>query len=178
MHLTTPDIIIAGTIVLSVMIGVMRGFVKESISLVSWGVAIVLSIMYSGEVAACITFTKMALVKNTLAFLSIFVGVVFIGAVTNYMIGSFVRKTPFSIADRIMGSLFGLLRGVAVISLVILLAGLTPFPETPWWRESVGIAQFQGMAFWLKDRLPDDIAKVFHFPGEPTFSQERSLDQA
>ena len=94
------------------------------------------------------------------------------------MIGSFVRRTPFSLPDRILGSAFGLLRGVALVSILILLAGLTPFPEAPWWQGSYSIAKFQNFAIWLKDRLPDETAKVFRFPGDPNLNEENVLDQA
>lgn len=178
MILTTADLLVGGSIFLSVLIGITRGFVKESISLITWLVAIGLSIFYAGSVSSHITFTKIGLVKNLIAFLIIFVGIVFLGAIINYMVGSFVRRTPFSVPDRILGSAFGLLRGVALVTILVLLAGLTPFPEAPWWQSSYTINKFQGFALWLKDRLPDDIAKVFRFPGDPVVSQEKELDQA
>lgn len=178
MTFTTPDLLIGGSILLSILIGIGRGFVKESISLITWLIAIGLSIFYAGSVSSHITFTKIGLVKSLIAFLVIFVGVVFIGAIVNYVVGSFVRKTPFSVPDRILGSMFGLFRGVALVTILVLLAGLTPFPEAPWWENSYSINKFQGFALWLKDRLPDDIANVFHFPGDPVISQEKELDQA
>jgi membrane protein required for colicin V production len=176
--MTTPDLCIAAVILFSILIGIVRGFIKESISLVTWLVAIALSIYFAGNISQHMTFTKIGLVKSMVAFLVIFVGVVFIGAIVNYMVGSFIRRTPFSLPDRILGSAFGLFRGVALVSILVLLAGLTPLPEAPWWQNSYSINKFQGFALWLKDRLPDETAKVFRFPGDPAYTQDRELDQA
>jgi membrane protein required for colicin V production len=93
----------------------------------------------------------------------IFIGVVFVGAIINYLIGTFVRKTPFSAADRALGSLFGLLRGVVFVMILILLCGLTPMPQAPWWQESYLIARVQVLSLWLKEQLPEEYAKAFNF---------------
>lgn len=166
MHFGTPDLIILGMICLSILIGVVRGFVKESISLITWVVAIGLSMLFTAGLAEYMTFTKIPLVRMISAFLIIFVGTIFVGAIINFLVGVFIRKTPFSVPDRILGSIFGLLRGMVFVTILVLLGGLTPFPETPWWQESYAVGHFQELAIWLKEQLPEDNAKVFHFPGE------------
>lgn len=166
MHFGTPDLIIVSLICLSILIGIARGFVKESISLITWVVAIGLSMLFTSDLASFMTFTKIPLVRMISAFLVIFVGIIFVGAIINFLIGVFIRKTPFSIPDRILGSIFGLLRGIVFVTILVLLGGLTPFPETPWWQESYAVSRFQELAIWLKEQLPEDNAKVFHFPGE------------
>ncbi|MFI4937052.1 MAG: CvpA family protein [Candidatus Berkiellales bacterium] len=163
----TPDLIIIGIILLSVLIGVVRGLIKESISLVTWITAIVLAGMFAKEFSHYITFIKADFIRWLIAFLLIFIGVVFIGAIINFVVGSLIRQTPFSAPDRVLGSLFGLLRGMVLVTILVLLGGLTPLPEEKWWQESYSISQFQGLALWLRDRLPEDIAKGFRFQGEP-----------
>ncbi|MGD9592331.1 MAG: CvpA family protein [Candidatus Berkiella sp.] len=166
MSITTPDIIIAGIMLLSIMIGIVRGFVKESISLVTWVVAIGLAVVYTSQLSSHMTYTNSSFVRNLSAFLILFVGTVFIGAIINYIIGGLVRKTPFSTPDRVLGSVFGVLRGVFFITILVLVAGLTPFPKEKWWQASYAIGHFQVLALWLKDRLPDENASVFRFTEE------------
>lgn len=178
MTLSTPDLIISGMIGLSILIGVTRGFVKESISLITWIVAITLSLLFASNLAGVMTFTEVPIIRSLAAFLVIFVSVIFVGAFVNYMVGSFIRKTPFSAPDRALGSIFGLLRGVAFVSIMVLLAGLTPLPEAPWWKQSYMVSQFQVFAVWIKERLPEENAKVFHFPGDPDYKEDKELDQA
>jgi membrane protein required for colicin V production len=62
-----------------------------------------------------------------------------------------------------LGILFGIARGVAVVALLVFVAGLTPLPEDPWWRESVLIGHFQEVAVWLKGFLPDDLGGYVKF---------------
>ena len=166
MTLHTPDFVILGLVLFSILIGIIRGLIKESISLITWAVAIALAILFASTLATYMTFTKIAFLQTLSAFLIIFVGTVFIGAILNFIIGSFVRKTPFSFADRVLGGLFGLLRGILFVGILILLGGLTPLPTTPWWQKSYVISQFQDFAIWLKERLPEENAKAFHFGNE------------
>lgn len=166
MHVGLPDLIILGMICLSVLIGVVRGFVKESISLITWVVAIGLSMVFTSGLAEYMTFTKIPLVRMMAGFLIIFVGTIFLGAILNFAVGVLVRKTPFSVPDRVLGSVFGLLRGFVFVTILVLLGGLTPFPEASWWKGSYSVSQFETMAIWLKDQLPEDNAKVFNFPDQ------------
>src|SRR5262245_37624729 len=136
MAIGTPDLIIIGVISLSIIIGIFRGLIKESISLATWISAIVLAVIYAASLSVHMTFTKVPFIKNLTAFLIIFIGIIFIGAIFNYSISSLVRKTIFSVPDRALGSFFGLFRGVVLIGILTLLAGLTPFPEEKWWKES------------------------------------------
>lgn len=173
--LTTADLVILSLIIVSILIGVLRGLIKESISLVTWVLAIVLAGMFASPLAQHLTFTKEMLIRTVCAFTLIFVSTVFVGALINYMIGTFVRKTPFNTADRILGSVFGLLRGMVFVTVLILIAGLTPLPETPKWQQSFFVARFEGLAIWLKDSLPQENAQWFHFPNENKNGQESQI---
>ena len=163
MTLGGPDLVIAGLIVVSILIGFFRGFVKELISLVTWVVAVFLAVMYTTPLSAYMTFTKMALLRSLVAFLLIFIGTVFIGAIFNFIVGAFVRSTPFSLADKVLGSAFGFLRGLVFVTILILLGGLTPLPQATWWKKSSMVSEFQVLAVWFKEQLPEEHGKNFHF---------------
>lgn len=163
MTMGTPDIIITGIILLSILIGIVRGFIKELISLITWVVAIVLAAMFTSALAEHMTFSKTPFVRSLCAFILIFVSVVFVGAIINFIIGTLVRKTPFSTADRVLGSIFGVLRGIVFITILVLLGGLTPLPQAPWWQTSYFIPRVQVLSLWLKEQLPEEYAKTFNF---------------
>ena len=158
------DTIIVLIIIGSVIISLIRGFIKEAISLVSWLTAAWLAVVFAKPVSKYITFTQMSAVKVFIAFLLIFIATVFIGAIVNYTIGRVVRNTPFSVPDRTLGMIFGFARGIIVVGFLVLLAGLTPFPKEPWWQASYMVVQFQNLAEWLRDRFPNDVAQHFVFP--------------
>jgi len=173
MTMGTPDLIITGIILISVLIGIVRGFIKEFISLVTWIVAIVLAAMFTTPLGQYMTFTEKPFLRSLCAFLLIFVSVVFLGAIINYVVGTFVRKTPFSAADRVLGSLFGVLRGVVFITILVLIGGLTTLPQAPWWQASYFIPRAQVVAMWLQEQLPEQHAKVFNFSDKVVKSDKK-----
>lgn len=161
-----PDIIIVAVIAISVIIGIFRGFIQEMVSLTTWVGAIILGVLFTQELVPYMTFTDVAFVKSLVSFMAIFVAVVFVGALINYFIGKVIRKTPFTIPDRILGSVFGFLRGVILVSIAVLLGGLTSVTQTDVWKESRAIQEFEKMAIWIKNRLPERFAEPFKFEDE------------
>ncbi|MCS5711736.1 CvpA family protein [Candidatus Berkiella aquae] len=178
MTIGTPDIIISGLILVSILIGIVRGFIKELISLITWIVAIVLASMFTNQLAEHMTFTKTPSIRLLCAFLLIFVGVVFVGAIFNYFIGTLVRKTPFSVADRVLGSIFGLFRGVVLLVILVLLGGLTFLPKESWWQTSYFIPRVQVLSLWLKEQLPEEYAKAFKFTDEDNVTKSDKTDKS
>ena len=158
-----PDLLIVGVIIVSVIVGIFRGFIQESISLITWIGAIIVGVLFTKALVPFMTFTSVAFIRSLAAFMILFVLTVFLGAVINYFIGKMIRKTPFSAPDRILGSLFGFFRGVVLVSIGVLLAGLTSLTETPTWQSSRTIAHFEKVAIWCKERLPEKYAKSFQF---------------
>ena len=75
-----------------------------------------------------------------------------------YLLAQLVNKTGLTGSDRFAGLLFGIGRGVLVVAVLVLLAGLTPLPQDPWWAESTLIGPFQNIALWLRDLLPAGVA--------------------
>lgn len=174
-HINWPDTIIAIVIILSFLIGLFRGLIKESLSLVTWVLAVVFAVMFSESFSSVFTFTKEPFIKMATAFFIIFLSTVIVGAFINYFIGVFVRKTPFSTPDRILGGGFGLLRGVVIMTVVVLLAGLTPATEKDWWQASYSVEKFETLAVWVKERLPEEHAKPFKFPDRKPETKSKNL---
>lgn len=167
-HVFLPDIIAFSLVLISILISLVRGLVRELISVMSWVLAAWLSIRYSRDISQYITFTDVQSLRVFLAFLLIFVIMVFLGAVVNFMIGQLVRKTPFSAADRVLGMAFGAVRGVLVLSVLVLLGGLTPLPKDDWWQQSYAITRVQKVSIWMKGFLPAEISKYFDFSPIPS----------
>lgn len=161
-----PDILIGVFIVISIAISLVRGFVKELISLISWALAAWLAVRFSHVLAQQITFTDVQPLRIFLAFLTVFVTVIFVGAMVNFLIGQMVHHTPFRGADKALGVAFGLTRGIVVVSVLVLLGGLTSFPKDKWWTQSRSIPHFQKVATWMQGYLPADASKHFSFGTE------------
>lgn len=162
MHLTTVDLVLLGIIAFSALISMLRGFMKEMISLMSWVAAFVIGILYSAHLApllpASIDIPSLRLAS---AFGILFTLTLIVGGIINAVVGLLVKKTGLSGTDRSIGVVFGLLRGVFLVSALILLGSLTPMPQDPWWKESQVIQNLSPVAQWIRDLLPNDLAKNF-----------------
>ena len=74
-----------------------------------------------------------------------------------------VHRTGLSGTDRFIGVVFGVLRGTLIIAVLVMLAGLSSMPKEVWWKESLLLSQFQGIALWLGQFLPANICSSFKY---------------
>jgi len=144
-----------GLIGLSALIGLIRGLIREVFSLVLWGMAVWLGLRYSRDCAAYLETTiPVPSVRAVVAFLAVFTATLLVGGLSGFLLGKLVHSTGLSGTDRLAGLVFGVARGILIIAVLVLLAGLTPLPEGPWWKQSKLIPPFQSLAMWLRDQLP------------------------
>ena len=158
------DLVIIGIIVLSALISLIRGFVKESISLVTWVVAGLLALRYYGPMADLLEpFINSVTLREWIGGGILFVATLIVGAIVNFIVSQLVSKTGLSGTDKTLGIIFGGARGVLIVTMVVLLAGLTPMPEASWWQDSVMIEFFQQLAEWVRGVIPADAVGDFGF---------------
>ncbi len=77
--------------------------------------------------------------------------------------GKLVKTTGLSGTDRLLGLLFGLVRGYALGAVAVLLAGFTALPGDAWWEQSRVVPAFQRGAEWLRAHLPVSVAQEVNF---------------
>ena len=158
------DLVILGIIVLSALISLIRGFVKESISLITWIVAAVLAFRYFSPMAELLEpFVDSPTIRNVAAFAILFIFTLVVGAIVNFIMSQLVSKTGLSGTDKALGVVFGAARGVLIVTMVVLLASLTPMPEASWWQDSATVGFFQQLAEWVKGIIPADAVEKFSF---------------
>ncbi|MES9901200.1 MAG: CvpA family protein [Sedimenticola sp.] len=167
MTLTWPDFVIILVILISTMISLVRGFVREALSLAFWVIAFWVAQMFFREFSVHLAqWIEVPSLRLGAAFAIIFFVVLILGGLMTFLIGQIIDATGLSGTDRVIGMMFGGARGVLVVAALILLAGLTPMPNDPWWKESALIAYFQDLAVWLRSLLPDDLAERVSFQTE------------
>lgn len=158
------DIIIVCIIALSALISLIRGFVKESISLITWIVAGIIAFRYFSPMADLLEpYVSSPMVRGVAGFAILFISTLVIGAIVNFIMSQLVSKTGLSGTDKALGVVFGGARGVLIVTMVVLLASLTPMPEAQWWRDSSMVGFFQQLAEWVKGIIPADAADSFSF---------------
>ncbi|HDY84640.1 hypothetical protein LCGC14_0604940 [marine sediment metagenome] len=158
------DYLIIGIIFVSSGISIVRGFIKEVLSLVSWALSFWVALTFHPQLAGLLVdYIATPSIRLFTAFFALFVVTLILSALVNSMISSLVEKTGLTGTDRSLGIIFGLVRGVAIVTLLVLIAGATPMPEDNWWQSSLLLEHFQKMAVWLQALLPADIAEYIHF---------------
>ncbi len=151
-------------IAVSALLSLWRGLVMEAISLLSWIAALWIALTYFQDLADLMTdLIARASVRDIAAFGILFVATVLIGGLVNYLVAQLVAKTGLTVTDRALGTLFGIARGVLIVAVLVLLAGLTNVPQDLWWEEALLLGHFQDVALWLSSFLPSDIAENIRF---------------
>ncbi len=158
------DYLILVVIGLSALISVVRGFFKEAISLTGWIIAIWLGLAFSGSLAEWLSdLVSAPSVRIVMAFSMVLVVVLMLTALAIHLVTLMVKKSGLTGTDRMLGVIFGVGRGAIIVGILVLLAGLTPLPKDPWWRESTLLPHFELLAVKIRDLLPADVAEQFQF---------------
>jgi len=152
------DYIVLAIIAISILVGAIRGFVKEAFSLIVWAAAFMIAFQYSGALAIHLEdHIALPSARTSLAFAGLFLSVLLVGGLLTFLVGKLVEKTGLSGTDRLLGGAFGGVRGVALVLAMMLFAGLTPVPQDPWWQQSRAIQSLMPLAEWSTGYLPEYI---------------------
>jgi membrane protein required for colicin V production len=153
------DYTILAVLALSVLMGLVRGFVGEVLALGCWVLAFWLAWTFGPALARHFSGSiSVPSVRVILGYAICFVAVLLAGAIVGFLMRKLVSGSGLSGSDRLLGMAFGLVRGFALLTLVVFIMGFTPFQRDPWWRESRLLPGFEGGAHWLGERLPADVA--------------------
>lgn len=156
--MTVVDVILIVVIILSALFSLMRGFVKEAISLATWIIAIWVAATFTPKLAAELpSGIESEAVRQAIGFGILFVLTLMVGALVNVLVSQLVKKTGLSGADRIFGVIFGVLRGGLIILVFVVVGGMTPLPEADWWQSSVLLEWFESTAIVIQDYIPQDL---------------------
>ena len=152
------DYVILGIIAISILVGAIRGFIKEAFSLAVWAAAFLVAFQYSGDLALQLeSHIELPSARTSLAFAGLFLSVLLVGGLLTFLVGKLVEKTGLSGTDRLLGGVFGGVRGLILVLVLMLVAGLTPVPQDPWWQQSRSIQSLMPLAEWSAQFLPDYI---------------------
>jgi membrane protein required for colicin V production len=154
------DYTILAVLALSVLMGLWRGFIGEVLALVCWILAFWTAWMFGPALADRFSASiSTPSVRVLLAYVVCFVTVLIAGAIVGFLMRKLVEGSGLSGSDRLLGMVFGLMRGFALVTLVVLLMGFTPFRRDPWWNQSRLLPDFEIGARLLGDRLPAEVAR-------------------
>ncbi|MDH3355555.1 MAG: CvpA family protein [Chromatiales bacterium] len=151
-------------ITLSVLISIIRGFTKEALSLAGWIIAGWVALTFSEKAEPLLRdYIEVPSIRLLVAFIALFIITLFLAAFVNYLVSQMVKKTGLSGTDRMIGVLFGVARGVVIVALLVMVGGMTPLPQDPWWGESQFIHYFESIAQYISQFLPNDFVANLRF---------------
>jgi len=156
--LIAVDYVLIGIIAVSTLISLLRGFLREILSLVTWILAGALALMFTPQMASLLDSTiEIPALRAVVAFVVLFVVVLILGGVVSYLINQVVKKNGLSGADRVLGLIFGLARGLVIVIVLVFLVGLTPMAQDEWWSGSMLVDALSRTTGWLERFLPDEL---------------------
>jgi len=154
--MATLDFIILAIVLLSAIVGLVQGFLKEICSLLSWVLAIWLAWHYAPTLAPHLGGVLSEADYGIWAARGIIlVAVLVAGSIVGFLLDRFVRMSLFSGLDRMLGFLLGLVRGVVIVALVIILAQAARVDDEGWWRQAKLVPAFTPVASLLRTVVGD-----------------------
>lgn len=172
-HLNWVDNIILLIFVVSIFVGLFRGFIREVLAVITWVAAFFISSMFATRLAAYFasspkfqaTITSAAsdsgmsaansvsLVSVSISFIAIFVTVLIIGSIINYFISYAVDSHGISLTNRLLGAVFGFVRGFLIVLFLIFVIQLSPIQDQAQWAQSRFVAYYQPSVKWLEEMI-------------------------
>lgn len=158
--MTAFDYVILAIVGLSVGLGWWRGFVYELLSLFGWMAAYFVARLFAPGLAQYVPDAVASdAAKTAVAYGCLFIGTLIVCGIVAWSLSKLVKFVGLGWMDRIMGAGFGVCRGVLLVLVLVLLAGLTSLPQQPFWRDAWSSKALQSAALFTKDFLPEELAK-------------------
>lgn len=161
MDVNLADVAILVVLVISALISLFRGFFREALSLLGWIAAFLVAKGYAPVFSQMLAeHIEAPLVQYIAAFGILFLATLITCGIFSFVLTRVIRIAGLGVADRILGSVFGMARGIIVITVGVMFLGHTPFRGSPIWQESQFIPHFELMAAWSLKQLPEVSGRV------------------
>ncbi|KRB84617.1 CvpA family protein [Noviherbaspirillum sp. Root189] len=162
--MTAFDYLVIFVLVCSIVISTLRGLVKEILSLLSWIIALVVANAYGQDLAVLLPeMIPGGTTRLIVAFIALFLGVRLLMMLLTMAMDAVIKASGLSVADRGLGGLFGLARGLVIVLAVVLVCGMTAIPQQPFWKEALFSPLAETAARTVKPFLPGDMSRHVSF---------------
>lgn len=158
------DYAILGIVFISAVISLSRGFVREALSLLAWAFAGWLALRYSAQIGDYLrAWLPARSMRMGAGFGLIFVCVMVLSGAVIRVLKGLIKQVGLTATDRSFGMIFGVLRGLMIVTVLVTAAGFTPMPQDDWWQQSSLIRQFQPASRWIQARLPEGVGQYLSY---------------
>jgi membrane protein required for colicin V production len=164
MSMNWIDISIITVVSISILTGLFRGFVKEAIALCTWIIAIWLAFQYTEVLDVYLkSYLQDETIRNIASFMLILIATLLLGSIVNAILSFILRKAGLGGTDRLLGMGFGLIRGVLIVSLIMLGIKMSSLPYQKYRTESKLYASLDPIVNTLYQHMPEFIKKIAEF---------------
>ena len=162
--MTIFDYVVLFILISSVVISTMRGLVKEILSLLGWVAAFVVANAFGAKLAPMLpSVIPGEALRLIVAFIALFLGVRVLMGLLALAIGALIEASGLTLADRGLGGLFGLGRGIVIVLAGVILCGMTSIPQQAFWKDALFSPMAETGARTVKPFLPAAFAQHVQF---------------
>lgn len=162
--MTMLDFLVLGVLLLTVLRGLLRGLVDTLFSLAAWVLAFVLGKWGAWGVVPLLPIDAgHESVAYFVGFLAIFLAVLIGMLLAGHTLAALVKAVGLGGTDKVLGGVFGLAKGLVILTGLTIAAGLTSLPRTDFWKQAMLTGGLQAMAEWALPLIPGDVAKHVRF---------------
>ena len=152
------DWVVLAVLLVSVLLGVLRGLVYEVLSVASWIAAFIVAQWLAPDVTGMLPMGDAGeAIRYAAAFLVVFIAVLFAGGLLAWLTKKMIEAVGLRPIDRTLGAAFGLVRGILLVLVLAVVVHVTPLRNAEWWTESktagVATAALRGLQPVLPDRF-------------------------
>jgi len=164
MSLTLVDLVVISLIGVSVLFALWRGAVREVLSLASWVIAFFAAKILSPGLAGWFApLSNYGNVRLGAAWIAVFLVALILVSVVAIVVSGAVKSIGLGFVDRLLGAALGLARGLLIVTLLVLVGGLTSVPQTEAWKKAVLRPTVESLGVFARSFLPEGLAKYVKF---------------
>lgn len=162
--MTAFDYAVLGVLAISVLLGLWRGVVSEILALAAWVVAFLVARAEGAEVANWLggMIAEPAL-RLAAGYAAVVIAVLAGFSLARFVLRLLLKAVGLGMLDRALGGAFGALRGMLVVLVAVLVAGMTPLPKAEWWREARLAPPLETAVLAARPWLPADAARRIRY---------------
>jgi len=158
------DYAVLAVVAASVLLGLWRGVVSEVLALLAWVAGFMAARAWAEPVSGIFAgMVSEPALRYAAAFATVMIVVLLVFAAGRWLLRMMLRAVGLGLVDRFLGAVFGVLRGLLIVFVVVLIAGMTALPRAAWWRDATFAPPLETGAIAVKPWLPPEIAKRIRY---------------
>ena len=162
--MTIFDFVVLIIFVVSVLLSIVRGIVRESLSLAGWVVAYMVAKIFAKDFMSVLPLSiNDESLRMVISFTAIFLAVLIVMSMLTMLASALIRTVGLGSADRLLGALFGFARGLLVVLLLVLSAGLTTLPQEPFWQKALLSKPLETGVIMIMPWLPRGLSRRVNY---------------